>query len=183
MNDKEIIEAIRRGDRERPIKFLYKEFPKIERLIVQSGCNKQLAHEIFNDSLILLIEKIESPRFELTSKITTYLYGINRFLVKNELKKQRRSRDLEWKDTLIISDSDLAYKEDVEHKLKLVESLLGQITEKCQQIFRLFYFERKSMQIIAEELGYSSTNSAKTQKYKCIEKTLKLARESNVSPH
>jgi len=75
MTDKEIIKSIRKGKNEKPIKQLYLEYPKIKSLILKSGGTEELAQEIFNDSLVLLIEKISSPKFELTSKMTTYLYA------------------------------------------------------------------------------------------------------------
>jgi hypothetical protein len=36
------------------------------------------------------------------------------------------------------------------------------------------------MQYIADELKFTSVNSAKTQKYKCMEKAIKLASEINI---
>lgn len=176
MTDDEIIQAIRGGNREKPIKLLYKEYPKIERLIIQSGGSKIIAQEIFNDSLILVIEKVLSPNFKLTSKLTTYLYGINRILIKNELKKKNKYHEIEWKDTLILTNESIDYDLEYESKLASVEALIKRVSEKCQQIFKRFYFEKKSMQTIANELGYSSENSAKTQKYKCIEQAHKLSK-------
>ncbi len=175
MTDQEIIASIREGDRNKAIRFLYKEFPKIKALIVKSGGNKSLASEIFNDSLMLFIEKVENPAFKLTSKATTYLYGINRFLLKNELRKQNKHHDLEWSDTLIISEQDLEYDYEKEEKLKLMEHVLTKISEKCQKIFELFYFKHQSMETIAHELNFTSKNSAKTQKYKCLQKAYELS--------
>jgi RNA polymerase sigma factor (sigma-70 family) len=181
MTDNEIIQSIRNGDREKVIRLLYKEFPKIKALILKSGCNEVLASEIFTDSLIILIEKIQNPKFELTSKLTTYLYGINRFLAKNELRKQQKNHyELEWSDTLILSESDLDYDYEKEAKLKLMEKLLTQVSEKCQKIFQLFYFKKQSMDAIARELNYSSVNSAKTQKYKCLERAFELSKNPSL---
>ncbi len=178
MTDQEIIQAIRKGRNEKPIKQLYKEFPKIKKLILQSGGSNELAQEIFNDSLVLLIEKIRSPKFELTSKMTTYLYGINRFLMKNALRKQKKfNYELEWNDTLILNQEDLAYDYEKEKQLTRLEKILDTISEKCKQIFRLFYYQRENMESIARKLGFGSVNSAKTQKYKCIEKASKIALE------
>lgn len=180
MTDQQIIQAIRNGDREKAIRFLYREFPKINALIAKSACNSVIASEIFNDSLIILIEKVQQPQFTLTSKLTTYLYGINRFLVINELRKQHKHYELEWSDTLIVSDSDLEYDYEKEEKLKRMESILTKISEKCQQIFQRFYFKKESMEAIAEALQFTSTNSAKTQKYKCLQKAYELSmQESN----
>lgn len=180
MTDQEIITAIRKGQNEKPLLLLYKEYPKIRQLILKSGCNEVLAQEIFNDSLLLLIEKLQQPSFELTSKLTTYLYGINRFLVKNALRKQNKtSVELEWNDTLILSESDLGYNTEEEDRLKQLETILGKLSEKCRRILELFYFDKQSMETIAQELNYSSVNSAKTQKYKCIEHAFALSQAAS----
>lgn len=177
MKDHDIIKNIRAGKREKPIRQLYKEYPKVRANILSTGGSEEIAQEIFNDSLILLIEKVSEPSFQLTSKLSTYLYGINRFLWKNQLRKQNRYIELEWSDTLIISEDDLDYQEEKEEKLKVMENILNTISEKCKKIFEMFYFNRQSMQFVAEKLGFSSVNSAKTQKYKCMERAIKLAKE------
>lgn len=182
MTDQEIILSIRKGHNEKPLQVLYKEYPKIRQLILKSGCNEVLAQEIFNDSLLLLIEKLRDPSFELTSKLTTYLYGINRFLVKNALRKQQKlAVELEWTDTLILSEADLGYQSEEEERLKQLETILSKLSEKCRRILELFYFGKQSMEQIAQELNYSSVNSAKTQKYKCIEHAFVLGQ--NLSLH
>ena len=182
MKDSEIISKIRKGQTERPIKELYKEFPKIKANILSSGGDVEIAEEIFHDSLILLIEKVSNPKFELTSKLTTYLYGINRFMWKNEARKRQKNPELEWKDTLILTAEDLDYDTEKEEKIKMLESILSQITERCKKLFELFYFRKENMKTIAEKLKFSSVNSAKTQKYKCMEKAIFLANEIKKSP-
>jgi len=177
MQDIEIITQIRKGATEAPIKFLYKEFPKIKANICRSGGDEGIAKEIFHDSLILLIEKVSDPKFELTAKLSTYLYGINRFLWKNELRKRNRTIELEWSDTLIISEEDLGYSEEKEALLTKMEGIIALLTEKCKKIIELFYLKQESMKSISETLGFSSVNSAKTQKYKCMEKAVQLAEE------
>lgn len=182
MTDTEIIAAIRRGKREKPIRQLYKEFPKIRVLVVSSGCREELAKEIFNDSLVLLIEKVSSPDFVLTSKLSTYLYGINRFLLQNILRKeQKQNRAVLWEEAMHLTDEDLDYDFEKEAKMKAMEKILSSVTEKCRKIFQLFYYEQKTMEYISGKLGFSSVNSAKTQKYKCLEKAHQLSKEIHVS--
>jgi RNA polymerase sigma factor (sigma-70 family) len=178
MTDQEIISAIRNGNRDKAIKELYKEFPKVRANILSSGGDEGSAREIFHDSLILLIEKVNKADFELTAKMSTFLYGIARFLWKNELRKRRRNPELEWKDTLILSADDIGYNEEKEEKMKVLEKVLTQVTDKCKKIFELFYFKKESMTEIAKKLKFSSVNSAKTQKYKCMEKAIKLAKQT-----
>ncbi|MBL7897431.1 MAG: sigma-70 family RNA polymerase sigma factor [Crocinitomicaceae bacterium] len=179
MTDQEIIAQIRTGKREQAIKALYSEFPKIKSNIIYTGGDAEIAREIFHDSLILLIEKVSNPQFELTSKLSTYLFGINRFLWKNELRRRNKNPELEWKDTLILSADELGYNEEKEEKIKMLEKVLNQITDRCKKILELFYFKKEDMTAIAKELEFSSVNSAKTQKYKCMERAIELARQLN----
>ncbi len=181
MKDQQIIAQIRKGRREKPIRTLYKEFPKIKNNIISNGGDEVIAKEIFHDSLILLIEKVSDPKFELTSKLSTFLYGINHFLWKNELRKRRKNPEVEWRDSANFTDQDLGYNSEKEEQLKLLETVLDSVSEKCKAIFELFYVKNLSMKVIAEKLGFSSVNSAKTQKYKCVEKASQLASQSSVA--
>jgi hypothetical protein len=65
MKDNQIITLIKKGRTEKPIQFLYKEFPKIKANILSSGGDEEIARQIFHDSLILLIEKVEKKEFLL----------------------------------------------------------------------------------------------------------------------
>jgi RNA polymerase sigma factor (sigma-70 family) len=175
MKDLEIIEEIQRGNREVGLKILYKEFPKVKIKIISTGGTKEIAQEIFNDSLLLLVEKVEHPGFELTSKLTTYLFGIARLLWMNELRRKNKRQELEWSDALIVTNEDLEYDEEKERKLLAIENIMNSISAKCKQLFKLFYYHNESMKFIAEKLNFSSVNSAKTQKYKCLEKAIQLS--------
>ena len=178
MTDQDIIKAIRKGKREKALKELYKEYPKVKTNILSSGGDEEIARQIFHDSLILLLEKVSKRDFELTAKMSTFLYGINRFLWKNELRKRQRSPELEWRDTIILTADDVGYNEEKEEQIKALNKVLSQVTDKCKQIFELFYFKKQSMTEIATKLGFTSVNSAKTQKYKCMEKAIKLAKQT-----
>ena len=83
--------------------------------------------------------------------------------------------ELEWSDTLIMTNDDLGYDENKEKKLLAIEKILNTISARCKQIFELFYFKKESMKSIAEKMGFSSVNSAKTQKYKCLENAIQLS--------
>jgi len=53
---------------------------------------------------------------------------------------------------------------------KKVHKILDSLSEACRKLFEKFYFDNKSLKEIAEDLGYSSEGSAKTQKNKCIKR-------------
>ena len=182
MTDLEIISSIQKGKLEKPIQFLYKEFPKIRLFLLREGGSDEMIQEIFNDSLVLLIEKVSSPSFVSTSKLTTFLTGINRFLLKNELRKKANEPFIsaEFQSNLFEGIPNFEYDFEKEEKLKMVDSILDTIQEKCKKILHFFYFEKKSMDFIAKQLGFSTVQSAKTQKYKCLEKAHQLANETSI---
>ena len=180
MKEDEILAQLRLNDKSSAIKHLYKEFPKIKANICASGGNKQISEELFNDGLVIMIEKVNEPSFVLTAKVSTYLFGIVRLLWKNELRKQKKKYELEWNDTLIVSEDDIDYDSEREMYFKVMELIIKKLSSKCQLIFERFYYKSESMQNIATSLGFSSVNSAKTQKYKCMERAIKLAHEFNL---
>ena len=57
MNEQEIIRRICDGGIDKPIIALYKEFPKINALIMSAGGTKAEAREIFHDALMKYIDK------------------------------------------------------------------------------------------------------------------------------
>lgn len=179
MTDEEIIKSIRRGNHNDPVRFLYKEFPKLQAHILKSGGRKEDAREVFHDALILLIEKLSDPSFQLTSQLTTYLFGIARLLWKNKLRKNNKSIELEWSDTLILSNEDIGYAAERENRIQAVESILTKLSDRCQEIIQRFYYRNESMDAIAKAMQFSSTNSAKTQKYKCMENAIRLCSTQN----
>lgn len=176
MTDQEIIQSIRNKKFDRAVRELYKQEPMIRRTLFKYGAPETLVPEIFNDGLVLLLEKTQQPDFQLTSKLSTYLTGI----CLNHWRNQ--SRKLSSKEKVLL-DIDIAqtyafveYDEEKEEKLQLLDTILEKIQDRCKQLLRLFYFENKRMAEIAKTMGFSSEKSAKTQKYKCMEKAHQLAK-------
>lgn len=177
MTDQKIIDNILGGNRNKAIKELYKEFPKVRAAVCSNGGTIDEAREVFHDSLVLLIEKIEKEEFTLSAKLSTYLYSVNHFLWRNIQRKKQNNKELNWDDSIQIEADDLGYDEEKEQLFKQLNLVMEKISEKCQKIFKLFYFQKKKMDVIAKELEFSSVNSAKTQKYKCMERAIKLGKE------
>ncbi|MCH2216288.1 MAG: sigma-70 family RNA polymerase sigma factor [Flavobacteriales bacterium] len=176
MTDESIIQEIRAGKPDKSIKHLYRELPKIRAIVLKSGGSKTEAKGIFHDGLILLIEKVEKPEFELTSKLSTYLYGICRFLWLNELKKQHKKAP-EISIESDFEDLNDSYDFEKEEKIKLMERAFASISPICQEIIKRFYYLKQSLGDIAKALNASSVNSIKTRKYKCLERAIQLTKK------
>jgi len=75
----------------------------------------------------------------------------------------------------IAGDSQQAIQKELD--LKMVSKALTLIGEPCHQLLDFFYFSKKSMEEISSSMGYKNPETAKNQKYKCMERLRKLVED------
>jgi len=170
MNDPQIIELIRIGKSDRALNALYKHFPMMRKMVRSRGGNAEDAEDIFQEALILLVGKIRKGDFVLTAQLSTYLFSVCRFLWKDELKKRRHFVATDFETGLTGAEElELETAVEREERAKLAEKALATLQERCRELLLLFYEGRLKLKDIAVKMGYSSENTAKNQKYKCLE--------------
>ena len=59
---------------------------------------------------------------------------------------------------------------DSQERERIIRSLVEQLGKPCAPLLLGHLWENKSMEILAQELGYSNADSAKSQKAKCMKK-------------
>jgi len=151
--------------------FLYKNyFGMIKELIRKNNGTTDDAKDIFQESIITVIEKLNDSPIILTSTFKTYFYSMCRLKWLKKIREKKKFIKLNEFDNLEIEDS--IYDSDKEIKIEKLD-MLTQLGQKCQEILRLFYYQRKSFEEIALMLEYSNADNAKVQKYKCIEQLKK----------
>jgi RNA polymerase sigma factor (sigma-70 family) len=170
MNDQQIIEFIRSDKSANALNSLYKHFPLMRKMVMANGGSKVDAEDVFQEALIILIRKVQSPDFKLTAQLSTYLFSVCRFVWMDELKKRGRFVTEELAvDINAIEQHDLADAIAEEDRAKLAERALNELKDRCRELLLLFYHGRMKLQDIATKMGYSSESTAKNQKYKCLE--------------
>ncbi len=160
MTESAIIEGIKKGD-EKILDFLYKKnYKMMVNLIIKNNGTEEEAKDIYQESLIVLWQKINNPEFVLTSKISTYLYSVCMNLWRKELdRKGKLSYDSV--ETGEIMDFDK------QERMRIVNKCIDELGETCKKILMYYYFDNLSMNDIAEKLGFANADTAKTRKYKC----------------
>lgn len=150
---------------------LYREnFNMVRYLIEQNSGDEGNAADIFQEVMIILFEKCRDGKLKLTSSVKTYIYSIARNLWLKRLREKRKNvRFYDFED-YVEMDEDSG---DEKKTIPDVKVLIGNIGEACRQLLILFYYRKKSMQEICDRLGYSNADTAKTQKYKCLQKLRK----------
>ena len=172
--DDEIVAGIQKGV-SGAMESLYKiHFPMVLRLVLNNGGDMDDAKDVFQEAVIILYDKINAGSFELNSKLKTYLYSVSRNLWFKKLTKQGVYSNIDdFEDKFPIEDDVDAHKER-DKQFTLMESALEQLGEPCQTIIKDFYIHNRSMQDICEKFGYTNTDNAKNQKYKCLQRLKKL---------
>lgn len=168
-----ILEIIRSGKNQEALNELYKSFPAIRSFVLSRGGNQDDARDIFQECLFIFYRNALKPDFVLTSTLTTYLYGICKYLWKEELRKRNRVIPPDLMEVEFNPETNAA---EIERENKL-QDIIKNLGEKCQRILKLFYYDKMSMTDIAKNLEYGSEDVVKTQKYKCLERARKMAGE------
>ena len=170
MNEK-IINGILSGSQQVFNELYENEFPKVVRLITKNSGSVDFAKDIFQDGLIILIEKVNRMELDLTCEIETYLYSICRLLWLEQLRKRKKSITLddpydhyESDLTIIIHDTE---SPDI---YEAVNNEIDKLGKPCRQLLEGYYYRNMSWNEIASELGYKNAASARNQKYKYLEK-------------
>lgn len=173
--DSEVILGIL-NDSKKTLEGIYKAyFPMVLQLIITNSGSEDDAKDIFQESIIVLYDKVKGGNFELNSKLKTFLYSVCRRLWLKRLSvKSRNTANVTDFEDIIAVEHDLEYHEEKDKQFKQMDEALSHLGEPCKTIIEEFYINNKSMQEICEAFGYTNADNAKNQKYKCLQRLKKL---------
>lgn len=151
--------------------FLYKNyFSMIKDFVTNNNGTYDEAKDVFQECIISLSEKLYKSEIILTCSLKTYFFSMCKFNWLNKLRDKKKYSTVNFDDFDIIED----VKNDSFEEIKFEKlNLVNELGEKCQEILKQFYYQKLSMQIIAENLKYTNAENVKVQKYKCIEQLKK----------
>ncbi len=173
--DEAIIEGIRHND-DSALAQLYKlHFPMISHFILSNSGTDDEAKDIYQESVIVFYEKIKDNTLELSCQIKTYLYSVCRRLwLKRLAEKGRFASKLDDSESFMRVEEDLPEHEEQERQFGVMTAALEQLGEPCRSLLEDFYIRTQNMQVITDRYGYVNTDTAKNQKYKCLQRLKKL---------
>lgn len=179
-----LINAIKSND-SIALKSLYtSNYHKIEHLVLKNNGTKEHAKDIYQEAFISVWNNIKSDSFvpQNETALQGYLYTIS----KNKWMDYLRSK--QYKKTVQVSklnhfdpsDNGQDINDDdilKEKRLVSIMSVFKTMGSPCKELLTTFYFEKKSLRDIAEELQIEE-NTARNKKYRCMEKLRELVMTS-----
>lgn len=174
-DEKSLLAGLAKEDKD-SIERIYKEnYNMIHTLVLNNSGNSDDAADIFQEAMIVLYEKSRSDTFELSCQLKTYIYSICRRLWLKRLQStQRLYKTVESTQDIVSVEEDLEYHEKKHNEFQIMDNAMNKIGEPCKSLLEAYYIQKKQMQQIAADFGYTNADNAKTQKYKCLVRLKKL---------
>lgn len=139
--------------------------------------------DILQEALILMDEKIINQEFRGKSKVETFLLGICKNMIRDNAKAKKgrlvlkkEITDLDCPDEDAVADQ-MYFEEINQMALKrddLLVKTMEDLTEKCLQALKLYYFEQKNLKQVAEARNLLNEEQAKKAVYRCRQQLREL---------
>ena len=174
INEKLLLQGLARNDK-RAIETIYKDnYNMIQALVINNNGSTEDAKDIFQEAMIVLYEKVQSGSFELNCQLKTFVYSVSRRIWLKRLMLQNRFSVSDGHEEMISVDDEVEDHEKRNTEFIMMEKAMNGLGEPCKSLLEAFYMQKKSMQEIALNFGYTNAENAKNQKYKCLMRLKKL---------
>ena len=170
-----LLKGLAQNDRT-SIEIIYREnYTMVQGFILNNSGTIDDARDIFQEAMIVLYEKATSATFELNCQLKTYIYSVCKRVWLKRLKQlQRYSSQIESLEETVSVEEEIEGHEKQNADFILMEHAMSKIGEPCKSLLDAYYLQKKSMQEIADNFGYTNADNAKTQKYKCLMRLKKI---------
>ena len=150
----------------------HSNYPAVRSYITENSGSIQDAKDVFQESLVLIYQKVTDQQFLLNCNFQSYLFSICRLLWLKELEK-RKVEKMDEKDVKGYLDlqSDLNFDDLEQEKYGLYQKHLRRLNPDCQRVLMLFY-DGVSIRDITKIMGYTSESYTKKKKSMCKEKLI-----------
>ena len=149
------------------INALYDEcFPMVERMVINSGGDKDQAKDIFQESWIIIYRKLYKGELLLTCRFSTYIYAVSKKLWFQEKRKKISRQRLTPPGPDIVEDSEPMEDEEHDRIKKLFYKHFEQLSKDCQKIL-ILHFNKASIEEIQKLMNYQNPHYAMDRKYRC----------------
>jgi RNA polymerase sigma factor (sigma-70 family) len=148
-------------------------FPTIQGYICKNSGYHEDAEDVFQETIVVMLEKTKQPDFELTSSLRTYLFAIARNIWLKRLRENKRRKTIDLPLNILEKELILDDEHPVDGAAEKVEKWLEKITKNCQYILRAIFFYQEPMEDLMKKMGWKNKHSAANQKYKCLEQVKK----------
>jgi len=167
-SDQAVIQRLRNGDEDALLDIYHNNINMVRKFITDNSGYPEDAEDMLQEALVILWENARKPGFDLTSKISTYVYSVVRNKWLRELSKRKAGKIANIDDYDIPEESHDALKRIIHREeYKIVLQCLELLGSTCRKILKMFYLEERGMEEIAHLMSFNSSDVAKAKKWQC----------------
>ncbi len=153
-SDNEIIECLR-NRQSYVVHYLSDQcLPMIKYMVTHMGGTYEDAKDVFQEGLMIILEKIDNREFTLTCKFRTFIYCICENLWKTAIIKRQTAATYLQNSAATEEETDISEQLDDDLHLEIFRKAYDKIDNTGKKILKL-YWEGFSPQEIAEKLNYT----------------------------
>lgn len=173
ISDNTLLENLKNEDNA-SFEVLYKfYFPSVATHIIQNFGSAEDAEDIFQETIIVLLQKIRHTDFVLTSSLKTYIFAISRNLWLKKLR-DNKLKTVDYLEKYEQDNEPFTFELNPEpSKEEKVTSWLTKITANCQRILKAIFIYKEPMGSLMQKMGWKNKHTAANQQYKCIQQVIK----------
>ncbi len=149
-------------------------YPTIENFVKRNNGTSADAKDIFQETIIVLLDKVPKEDFILTSSIKTYIFAVASNLWLKRLRDAKKmtqlDNDLELEDMTL---SEWEEKEEILSERNVIQRLFHKISKHCLIFLTKTFLTGATREKLVEEMGYKNPHTFDNQKYKCLEQARK----------
>jgi RNA polymerase sigma factor (sigma-70 family) len=153
---------------------LYKfYYPSVATYVTNNRGNAADAEDVFQEAIIILLQKVRQKDFTLTSTLKTYLFAIAKNIW---LKKLRDNKIITVAYFEKVQQTTTSFTEEIvaeKTREEKAATWIERITENCQRILKAIFFYQEPMDSLMKKMGWKNKHTAANQQYKCIQQVKK----------
>lgn len=174
-NEQALLKGLANND-SKSVDTLYKShFPMVQHFVINNNGSFDDAKDVFQEAIITLYEKVQTDSFTLTCQIKTYLFSICKHLWLKRLQQMGRyNAPLSSEEESVSVEVDMEEFNKKDAAFAIMDRALNSLGEPCKSLLEGYYLNKKGMQELAADFGYTNADNAKNQKYKCLMRLKKL---------
>lgn len=149
-------------------------YPSIEKFIRKNSGTAADAKDVFQETILVLLDKVPKSDFILTSSIKTYIMAVATNIWLKRLRAAKRTTSFEIKyelQDMTLSEWEQLEEQRIQHHW--LQRIFERITRHCVIFLTKTFLSGASREQLIEEMGYKNSHTFDNQKYKCLEQARK----------
>jgi RNA polymerase sigma factor (sigma-70 family) len=151
-------------------------FPVVERFVLRNNGTRDDAKDVFQETIMALMDNVPKEDFKLTSSLKTYIFAIASNIWLKRLRLASRILHDAVPETGEATMTEMEQEEEEQIRFSMLERILWSVTRHCKRFLSKIFFTAAEREQLMKEMGYSNTHSFDNQKYKCLEQTRKIVK-------